>query len=252
MNTTFRQRLQKGELLCGIFATLGIPECGEILAASGFDWICIDTEHAPLSPIHVQRIIQGTAGRCASLVRIASATEVAVKQALDTGANGIIVPLVNSPEDVRRVVNWARYAPEGSRGVGLARAHGYGQNFTQYMQRANRETVVVVQAEQREAVERIQEIADVPGLDAVFVGPYDLSASLGHPGEVGHPEVTGAIKRIFAACRDAGKATGVFGINASAVRPFIEQGFTLVAAGVDVMVLGTAVADLCTEMKRSS
>ncbi|MBN1196952.1 MAG: 2,4-dihydroxyhept-2-ene-1,7-dioic acid aldolase [Candidatus Aminicenantes bacterium] len=250
MHTTFRQRLQKGELLCGIFVTLGIPECGEILAASGFDWICIDTEHAPLSPIHVQRILQGTAGRCTSLVRIASASEVAVKQALDTGASGIIVPLVNSPEDARRVVNWARYAPEGSRGVGLARAHGYGKNFTKYMQRANLETVVVVQAEQREAVERIKEIADVPGLDAVFIGPYDLSASLGYPGEVDHPEVTRAIKRIFAACRDAGKATGVFGINASAVRPFIQQGFTLVAAGVDAMVMGTAAANLCAEMKQ--
>ncbi|HDP94435.1 MAG TPA: 2,4-dihydroxyhept-2-ene-1,7-dioic acid aldolase [Candidatus Aminicenantes bacterium] len=250
MKTTFRQRLLQGELLSGIFVTLGIPECGEILAASGFDWLCIDTEHAPLSSIHVQRIIQGTANRCASLVRISSASEIAVKQALDTGADGIIVPLVNSPEDARQVVAWARYAPEGSRGVGLARAHGYGKDFAQYMQRANQETVVVVQAEQRQAVEQIQEIAAVPGLDGVFVGPYDLSASLGHPGEVDHPEVTGAIKSIFAACRDAGKATGVFGINAAAVRPFIQQGFTLVAAGVDTMVLGTAATELCDEMKR--
>ncbi|MDY0297415.1 MAG: aldolase/citrate lyase family protein [Acidobacteriota bacterium] len=248
MNSTFRQRLLQGELLRGIFVTLGIPETGEILSASGFDWLCIDTEHAPLSPIHVQRIIQGTAGRCANLVRIAAATEVAVKQALDTGADGVIVPLVNSPEETRQVVAWARYAPEGRRGVGLARAHGYGKNFRNYMERANKEIVVVVQAEQREAVEKIREIAAVPGLDGIFVGPYDLSASLGHPGEVDHADVSDAIQRIFAACRDAGKAAGVFGIDAPATRAYIVQGFTLVAAGVDAMVLGTAAADLCQAM----
>lgn len=250
MKTTFRKRLQQGELLTGLFVTLGIPETGEILSSSGFDWLCIDAEHAPLSPLHVQRVIQGAADRCASLVRISAVSELAVKQALDTGADGIIVPLVNSPEDARKIVNWAHYAPEGCRGVGLARAHGYGMRFSEYIERANQDTVVVIQAEQIEAVERIEEIVAVPGVDGVFVGPYDLSASLGHLGEVNHPEVTAAIDKVFTACREAGKAAGVFGMGAQAVAPYIRRGFTLIAAGVDVAVLGNAATALNGDLKK--
>ena len=250
MKNTFRERLRQRELLSGLFVTLGIPETGEILSSCGFDWLCIDAEHAPLSPIHVQRIIQGAAGRCACLVRISSVSELAVKQALDTGADGIIVPLVNSRQEAEKIVQWAHYAPEGSRGVGLARAHGYGMRFSQYIERANRDTVVVVQAEQIEAVERIEEIVAVPGIDGIFVGPYDLSASLGHLGEVDHPEVTAAIERVSTACRAAKKAGGVFGMGAAAVAPYVERGFTLIAAGVDVAVLGNAAAALCGEVKR--
>ena len=248
MNKAFRDRLKDGNMLTGTFVTLGLPEIGEILSAAGFDWLCIDAEHAPLSTLHVQRIIQGIGNRCASLVRTATASEVAIKQALDTGATGIIVPMVNSAQTARDVAYWARYSPEGGRGVGLTRAHGYGRNFAEYMERANRETVVVVQAEHQLAVQCIDEIISVPGIDAVFVGPYDLSASLGHPGELEHPKVKDAIDRVTRACRSANKPIGVFGMNAAAVAPYMKQGYTLIASGVDVMLLGETATSMRNEI----
>ena len=183
------------------------------------------------------------------LVRIAAGEELYVKKALDAGAAGVIAPQVNSTEHARRIVQAAKYAPAGQRGLGIARAHGYGLSVREYMQRANDDTAVIVQAEHHDAVKHIRDIVRVEGVDGVLIGPYDLSASLGLPGAVNHPEVRDAIARVRTACVDANVPIGIFGLTADAVRPYIEQGFTLIVAGVDTALLAHASTALLTAVR---
>jgi len=248
MTPSFRQRLKDHEALVGTIVSLASPEVAEVLSAAGFDWLFLDAEHSPLAALAIQRILQG-AGSTPCLVRLASGDEVSIKQALDVGAAGIIAPLVNSAAQAEQVVRWAKYAPLGMRGVGVGRAHGYGFTFQEYVAKANAETVVVVQAEHIDAVNNIEAIVQVPGVDAVLVGPYDLSASLGYLGEVSHPDVVAAIERVTQACRAAQIPLGIFGMTAEAVRPFIERGYTLLAVSLDTVLLGTAARQLLAQLK---
>jgi 2-dehydro-3-deoxyglucarate aldolase len=161
------------------------------------------------------------------------------------------VPQVNTAEQAADVVRWARYAPEGSRGVGLARAHGYGLKFREYLSAANREIAVVVQAEHVRAVDNIDAIVRVPGVDAVLLGPYDLSASLGKLGKIDDPAVVAAIDRVTAACKAAGMPLGYFGVTAAAVRPYVARGYTLIVAGVDTLYLATGANALLAELRET-
>jgi 2-keto-3-deoxy-L-rhamnonate aldolase RhmA len=250
MKHAFRSRLAAGDLLVGTMVTLNSPEVSEILAEVGFDWLFIDAEHSPLGPAELQRIMQGAGRQVPCLVRLPSAGEVPIKKALDSGAAGIIAPQINNAEAAKNVVGMAKYSPDGSRGVGVSRAHGYGLRIQEYISTANEELAVVVQAEHIEAVRNIEAIVAVPGIDAVFVGPYDLSASLGKPGQVDDPEVRMAIHSITAVCLNAGVRLGIFGMTAAAVKPYIEAGYTLVVAGIDTVLLGRAAAELLVELKR--
>ena len=248
MSSTFRQRLKDRQLLVGTLVSIGQPEIAEVLSGAGCDWLFLDAEHSPLDTLAVQRLVMG-AGSTPCLVRLAASSEVDVKKALDVGAAGIIAPLVNSAEQAAQVVRWAKYAPLGTRGVGVGRAHGYGFNFKDYVDTANDNTVVVVQAEHIAAVNHIEAIVQVPGVDAVLIGPYDLSASLNRLGEVTHPEVVAAIDRVTEACRNVGLPLGIFGMNAAAVKPYIDRGYTLIVCGIDTVLLGTAVREMLGQIK---
>ena len=247
----FATRLRRHECLVGTMLTLPAPEVAEMASKCGVDWLFLDGEHGALSMLEWQRLLQATAGRCANLLRIPGGGETAVKQALDIGADGIIVPMVNTAEQARDVVRWAKYPPRGERGVGLARAQGYGLDFARYVETANEETVVVVQAEHIRAVEAIDAIVEVEGLDAVFIGPYDLSASMGLTGQVGHPDVVAAIDAISRACERAGLARGIFGLDAAQVRPYAESGYSLVCAGVDAGFVTRGVREVVAALKRA-
>ena len=245
---TFRQGLQNGDLLLGTIISLANPAVAEILAAAGFDWLFIDAEHAPLDDAHIQGLIQ-TAGQTPCLVRIPQLDEIAIKKALDAGATGIIVPQVNNAEQAAQAVSYAKYPPMGERGVGISRAHGYGFEFKEYLDRANDEIVVVVQAEHSEAVDNIEAIAATPGLDAVFIGPYDLSASLGKMGQIEDASVIAAVDQVSEACATAGIQLGVFGTASEAVSPYIKRGFTLIAAGTDTLLLGQSARDMLVKLR---
>jgi 2-keto-3-deoxy-L-rhamnonate aldolase RhmA len=249
MTFNFRQRLRAGERLVGMIVSLAAPEVTEILGLAGFDWLFLDAEHSPLDSLSLQRLMQGAGAATPCVVRLAAGEEIHVKKALDSGAAGIIAPMVNSAEHAARVVRWARYAPAGTRGVGLARAHGYGLDFGDYMSNANARTAVIVQAEHIQAVENMAGIVQVPDLDAVFVGPYDLSASMGLPGQVDHPDVKAAIGRVTETCQAAGMPLGIFGMSAEALRPWLAQGYTLVVAGVDAHLLAQSAQRLAAELK---
>jgi len=229
----FTQRLRRNELLLGTMLTLPSPEVAEMIAACGYDWLFMDGEHGNLSTLDWQRMLQAVAGRSAAIIRVAAKTERDIKKVLDIGADGIIAPQVNSADAARQVVACCKYPPRGIRGVGLARAQGYGRDFAEYMESANDRIAVIIQAEHIDAVNNIDDIVKVDGIDAVFIGPYDLSASMGRMGEVDHPEVVEAIDRVGQACRQNDIALGYFGVTAESVEAYVDKGYKLICAGVD-------------------
>jgi len=235
--------------LIGTIVTLPTPAVAEMLADVGFDWLFLDMEHGPLESGGLMGILQAVGERAACLVRVPAAEEFFIKRVLDLGATGVIVPQVNTPEQAADVVRFARYAPEGARGVGLARAHGYGLRFQEYLETANEQVTVIVQAEHIEAVRNIEAIVEVPGVDGVLLGPYDLSASLGKTGLLEDPEVVAAIDRIVETCRQAGMPFGYFAVTADAIHPFIDRGCTLLVAGVDTLHLGTAAQQFLSQLR---
>lgn len=251
MSDSFRQRLRRGDTLIGSLVTLPSPEVAEILAGCGFDWLFIDTEHGAFGPVEAQGLLQAVAGRCPCLIRVPAGDEVSIKKALDIGADGIIAPQVHSAAEAEAIVRRCKYPPQGTRGVGIGRAHDYGYGFSDYLARANEELAVVIQAETAGAVEEIDAIAALPGVDAVLIGPYDLSASLGHIGDIAHPRVQAAMDRVAEACRAAGIGLGVFGISAEAVAPYAGQGFNLLAVGADGLFLSSAARDALGRLREA-
>lgn len=238
--TNFRSRLKAGETLYGTMVTIPTASTAELLSHIGFDWLFVDGEHGPLESAELLAILQAVGGRAACVVRVPALDEVAIKKALDLGADGVIVPQVNSPDQAAAAVRFSRYSPDGARGVGLARAHGYGMTFSDYVTSANERISVVVQAEHIEAVENIEEIVKVEGIDAVLLGPYDLSASMGKMGQVDDHAVVQAVDHVILTCQSAGIPIGYFGVNADAVKPYIARGCSFIVAGVDTLLLGTA------------
>jgi len=246
---SFRSRLLQRDTLIGTMLTLPTPAVAEILADVGFDWLFVDGEHGPFETNELLAVLQAIGHRIPCLVRVPESAEVPIKKALDLGAAGIIVPQVNSAEQAADVVRFARYAPQGARGVGLARAHGYGRRFREYVAAANEQTVVVVQAEHVRAVENIETIVKVPGVDAVLLGPYDLSASLGKMGQLDDPEVVAAIDRITAVCQAAKMPLGYFNVSASTVQPFIDRGYSLITAGVDTLLVAQSAGQMLKQLR---
>lgn len=249
MVTDFRSRLRGRELLVGTMITLPTPEAAEILAEAGFDWFFLDGEHGVFGAPELQALIGRVDHIVPCIVRVPALEEVPIKKALDVGAAGIIVPQVNSSSAAERAVQLCKFPPQGTRGVGLGRAYGYGWSFNDYVNKANENIAVIVQAEHIEAVENIHEIVSVTGVDAVLVGPYDLSASLGKIGQVNHPDVVKAIDQITAVCQEADVPLGIFGTDAEAVKPYIDKGFTLITAGTDTLMLGQAGRDMLSQLR---
>lgn len=206
-----------------------------MLALAGFDWLFIDLEHGSLSIQDAQKVIQAIAGRCFTVVRVADATTENVKRVLDTGCDGIIAPHVNSAEEARKIVALAKYPPDGERSVGLGRAQGYGLNFADYIASANAQTVVVVQIEHKDAVTNVDEILQVEGTDALFIGPYDLSGSMGILGQVSDARVVAAIDKVRSACARTNVSFGIFCTTADQASAAIKTGAHIVAVGTDLM-----------------
>ena len=248
-NETFRTRLLRGDLLAGTLVTLPSTEIVEILAEAGFDWLFVDLEHSTLDVRAAQSILQAVGGRVDCLLRVPLNDEIWIKKALDTGASGIIVPQVNSAADAHRAVRYSKYPPQGGRSAGMARAHGYGARAQEYFERANADIALIVQAEHVEAVRNIEAILDVEGVDAVFIGPYDLAASLGKMGQVEDPDVQAAIERVRRACRERGKPLGIFAASGERAQAYVTEGYRLVAAGGDALLLAQSARRLAASLR---
>ncbi len=228
-----RERLHR-QLLAGTFVNVGSATAVEITAGVGFDWILIDLEHGSGSLADLRSMLLACRGSSAApVVRIRSVDPDTVKFVMDSGAAGIMFPFVSSVEEARRAVASIKYPPLGMRGVaGVIRATDYGRRWKRYFSEANEKSLVVVQIETREAVAAADEIAAVEGVDVLFVGPLDLSVSLGYPGEYDRPESIEAYQKVIAACERHGKTAGILS-RPNLVEQQKKLGFRFVALGSD-------------------
>ncbi len=231
-----RRRVLGGETTIGAFANLGSTASTELLARAGFDWLIVDLEHGMggEAELHAQLLaIQGTP--TAGLVRVASAERLRVGRALDMGADGLMIPRLETPGDVGETLTWMRYPPAGMRGVALAnRGGGYSElAHGDLAATVNDRLLGVFQVESMAAVEAAGEVAAIDGVDVLFVGPADLSHSMGIPGRIDEPGFVAALDRVIAACRAHGKSAGILLRDASGVRAAHAQGFTFVGIGSD-------------------
>lgn len=236
------ERLRANELLIGTLLSARSPELAEALSLVGFDWFFIDLEHSTLDVAAAQQMMQAIADRAYSVIRIPGLAEEHFKKALDAGCDGVVVPMIKSKEMAEAAVQFAKYPPLGSRGAGLARAHGYGLDFAEYVATANSRVALILQVEHIDAVNRIDEILAVPGFDAIFIGPYDLSGSMNMLGQVSAPEVQEAIARVRTACLNAQVPFGSFSMS-------VEQAQSEVSAGARLMAIGTDVSFMLARAK---
>jgi 2-keto-3-deoxy-L-rhamnonate aldolase RhmA len=238
---SLRSRLKNKEVTIGTWITMSDPAVAEIMARAGFDWVAVDMEHSALSFDQVQSMIRTVElSGVPPLVRVMKNDPDLIKRCMDAGAHGVIVPHVNSKEDAERAVSAVKYPPLGTRGVGLARGQRYSLDLDSYLKWNHLESVVIVQVEHIEAVQNLEEIMGVEGVDGFIVGRYDLSGSLGKPGAFGDPEVQEALERIG---RIAKKNDYLFGEHSVTTDPRevakkISEGCRFMGYGVDFLFLG--------------
>ena len=248
---TFKAALQAGQRQIGLWVGLADANVAEALAGCGYDWLLLDGEHAPndvrtvleqlraVAPYPVQPVVRPVQGEVAL-----------IKQYLDVGAQTLLVPMIDTPEQATQIVRAMRYPPHGIRGVGaaLARASRWNQ-ITDYLHRADGEMCLLVQAETPRALENLAAIAATDGVDGVFFGPSDLSASMGHRGQPSHPEVQRAILDGIATVRAAGKAAGILATDQALAQRYLDAGALFVAVGLDTALLVRAATELARYFK---
>ena len=206
----FKDKLNRGEAVIGTWINISGPAIIEIIGRTGFDFLLIDGEHSPFNENDLRDALMACDNTPAeSLVRVRANEEPRIKLALDLGADAVLVPMVNTADDARRAVKAAKYPPLGGRGIGPWRASDYYRNFGNYIDEANDATALIVQIEHKDAVAAIDEIVAVDGVDAIFVGPADLSASLGHGTNTGNADTVAAIERVARACSAKGMPMGI-------------------------------------------
>lgn len=235
---SFKRRLNAGERVIGCWAQLTSPFPAEILGLAGFDWLLIDSEHAPNDMQSlVQQLMALKDSASAPVVRPQWNDSVVIKRLLDAGFYNFLIPFVENAEQAAAAVAATRYPPEGIRGVSVAtRSNRYG-TVPDYLRVVNDNIVVAVQIENRLAVANIEAICAVPGVDVVFIGPSDLAAGYGYLGNPSHPEVQAAIARVVEVARAAGVAVGILAPVEADARRYLEMGITMVAVGSDIGLL---------------
>ena len=249
MNESFRTRLLRGDLLIGTVITLPSPEVSEIFSQSGSDYLFVDLEHSAMSLKDAQHILQVAAPQTPGVIRVPSVDEAWMKKILDIGPAGVIIPQIRTAHEAISAVQLCKYPPDGLRGVGIARAHSYGEKFQEYVFSANEDLAIIVQIEHIDAVTHIEEIIQVPGIDCLYIGPYDLSASMGKIGRTTDPDVQSAISKVKQCADQAKIPLGVFGTTVDAVRPYIQSGYSLITVGMDAMLLASVAKSIIENLK---
>ena len=230
--------------LIGCWITLAHPAIAEIMAKAGFDWLAIDMEHSVITIREAEELIRviDLAG-VVPLVRLTSNNPDQIKRIMDAGAHGIIVPMVNSAKDAINAVEAIKYPPMGKRGIGLARAQGYGKQFQEYFDWEKAGSTVIVQIEHIDAVNCLEEIFTVEGVDGYIIGPYDLSGSMGIPGQFEHPDFLSAMEKIQLVADKMNMTGGIHVIEAEPdqLKQRVEEGFRFIAYSLDVRMLDAAI-----------
>ena len=246
----FKRAIREGRPQIGLWASLCSHVSVEVIAGAGFDWLLIDTEHAPNEVPMVHSQLQAMAGgSAAAVVRPAWNDMVMLKRLLDLGAQNFLVPYVQTEEEARAAVVATRYPPRGVRGVAsLHRANRFGR-VKEYYTRADEQICVIVQIETRLALQNLEAIAAVEGVDGLFIGPSDLSAALGHLGNSTHPDVRAAIEDAFARIRKAGKAPGILAPVETEARHWLDKGAVVLAVGSDIGLLARQSEELAKRFR---
>lgn len=238
---SLKNKLKNNLLTIGSWITIGHPSIVDIMASAGFEWLVIDLEHTSidLSQAHIL-ISTIQANGMKALVRVSKNEEVIIKRILDMGADGIVVPMVKSKTDALEAIDYAKYPPIGKRGVGLFRAQKYGLGFDDYKKWVNDELVIIAQIEHIEAVKNIEEIITTEGIDGIIIGPYDLSGSMGYPGEYHREDVKEAVAKVLKVCKEKNIPSGFHVIESdpAKLQERIAQGCTFLAYSLDFFFLG--------------
>ncbi len=238
-----KEKLRQKKVTLGSWITLAHSSIAEIMASAGYDWLVVDLEHTTISIEQAGELIR-VIDLCgvAPLVRLTSNHPDQIKRVMDAGAHGIVVPMVNSVDDARKAVAATRYAPQGVRGVGLARAQKFGAGFSDYLQWQKDGPVVIVQIEHKDALDHLEAIFSVPGVDGFIIGPYDLSCSMGMPGEFDRAEFKAAMNQILATGLRMNFPAGLHIVEPDLVRlrHVIAEGYRFIAYSVDIRMLDVA------------
>lgn len=238
---SLKEKLTNNELTIGSWITIGHTSVIEILSHAGFDWLTIDLEHTTIDLTMAQNLIASIQSYdMAALVRVSKNEEVIIKRVLDAGANGVIVPMVSSAEDAKKAVEFAKYPPMGKRGVGLNRAQQYGFAFPGYKKWVDENMVVIAQIEHIDGIKNIKDIITTPGIDGVIIGPYDLSGSLGYPGDYERTDVKEALEIFKVACQEQNKSMGfhVIDPDKEKLQEKIDEGYNFIAFSTDFLFMG--------------
>ena len=249
---SLKNKLTNNQPTIGSWIMMNDPMSVEVMALAGFEWLVVDMEHTSLDYTSVENLIRTIqTNDIQALVRVSQNEEVVIKRVLDMGADGIIVPMVNSKEDALRAVEFAKYPPIGKRGVGLYRASKYGTKFKEYKKWVEEELVIIAQIEHINGVKNIDDILQVNGIDGTIIGPYDLSGSMGYPGEFEREDVKSAVENVLKSCKKYNIPSGfhVVDTDPKKLKEKIDQGCTFLAYGIDYFFMRDLAIDGMKKLK---
>lgn len=248
-----KRTLNEGKVVFGPFMKFTDPAAVEIMGFAGFDFVIIDAEHGPISMETAQNMIRATESvNITPIIRVGNNDEALILRALDIGAQGIEIPQINSKADAVRAVKSVKYSPQGERGVcRYVRAANYSSmDKFKYFESANKETMIIAHIEGVEGINNLDEILSVPGIDVIFIGPYDLSQSLGISGQVNHPLVTEKMKEVVSKCKESNVAAGTFADDVETAKLWISLGVQYMAFSVDVGILYEVSKQIVEKLKK--
>ncbi len=253
LTDTLKKRCKAGEVLYGPFIDSGNEDMVEITALAGFDFALIDCEHSPADPAGALRLVRAADARgLPTIIRVNNSMPSTILKMMDIGSSGVMAPLVHDSATARSVAESVRYHPCGRRGTALMRASDYGfLPIGDYFAKTNADAFVMVQAESVEAIENLDEIVKVKELDAVFLGPYDLSQSMGIPGQVESQPILDIVKRVGKTVRDAGKIPAILAGNYEKAKLFVDWGYQLITYSTDLDIYSKAAREIVAHFKGS-
>lgn len=235
-----KRKIKNCELTFGSWIQIGHPAIAEVMASQGFDWLCVDLEHGIIDIETMANLLRAIdAAGILPMARLPKNDDIWIRRCLDAGAKGLIIPMVNSEEEARFAANCSKYQPTGARGFGYARVNGYGNNFDEYIKKANEEVIIIAQIEHKDAISSLEKIIAVDGIDGLFIGPLDLSGSYGKTGDMECEEMVAAFEKYLKLCDEKSKPAGFHVVRPSRenVNWAINEGFNFIALGLDVVFL---------------
>lgn len=239
---TFKRAILAGQPQLGLWVALATANCAELCAAAGFDWLLLDAEHGLNDVLTISSQLQAVAPyQTHAIVRPPHSDAALIKRYLDVGAQTLLIPMVDTAEQASALVAATRFAPLGMRGIATMTRAARWTRVPDYLKRAHEEICLIPQIETVKGLENLESIAAVAGVDALFIGPADLSASMGYIGQAGHPDVVAEVERAIARIRAAGKPAGILTVDEKLARRYLELGCAFVAVGVDAILLAKAV-----------